>query len=42
MGKPPAAQGKIVTWVDGGKYKETNFSWDEVCQYVVPLVSSMQ
>ena len=29
VGKPPA-QGKIVTWLDGGKYKETNFSWDEV------------
>ena len=30
MGKPSAKQ--IVTWVDGGKFKETTFSWDEVCQ----------
>ena len=31
VGKPPPAKkGRIVTWVDGGKFKETTFSWDEV------------
>jgi len=30
VGNWPAMKGKIVSWVDGGKHKETTFSWDEV------------
>jgi hypothetical protein len=40
VGKPPAKAGRILTWVEGGKFKETTFSWDEVCRLTVPLTSS--
>ena len=39
MGKPPAKAGRIVTWVEGGKFKETTFSWDEVRRLIVPPTS---
>jgi len=30
IGKPPATKGKLVSWLDGGKFREARFSWDEV------------